>query len=53
MYSTDQMQDIHVSLTCLLLATNAFNANDKCFYRRRQIRLVIEKYTFSDVYERV
>ena len=42
-----------ISLTHLSLATNAFIAVNERVYRWRQMRLVIEKYTFSDVYERV
>ena len=50
-YSTNQMQGI--SLTCLSLAMNAFIADNERVYRWRQTYLGIEKYTFSDVYERV
>ena len=48
---TNQMQGI--SLTHSSLATNAFIADNECVDRWRQTRLVIEKYTISDVYERV
>ena len=51
MYSTDQMQGI--SLTHLSLATNVFIAANERVYCWSQTRLVIEKYTFSDVYERI
>ena len=50
-YGTDQMQ--RISLMCLSLATNAFIAGNESIYRWREVRLVIEKYTISDVYERV
>ena len=50
-YSTNQMQGI--SLMRLSLATNAFIADNERVYRWRETRLVIEKYTISDVYERV
>ena len=51
MYSTNQMQGI--SLMRLSLATNAFIADNERVYRWRETRLVIEKYTISDVYKRV
>ena len=50
-YSTGQMQGI--SLMRLLLATNAFITDNERIYFWRQTRLVIEKYTFSYVYEQV
>ena len=51
MYSSDQMQGI--SLMRSLLATNVFIADNKHVYRWREMRLVIEQYTISDVYKRV
>ena len=50
-YSTDQMQGI--SLMRLSLATNAFVADNERVYCWREMRLVIEKYTISEIYERV
>ena len=50
-YSTDQIQGI--SLTRLSPAMNAFIADNECVYRWRLTHLVIEKYTFSDVYAHV
>ena len=41
---------------CLVLETNAFYAfiaDNERVYRWREMRLVIENYTISDVYERV
>ena len=51
MYGTDQMQGI--SLMRSLLVMNAFIASNERIYRWRETHLVIEKNTFSDVYERV
>ena len=42
-----------ISLMCLSLVTNAFIADNERIYRWREMHLVIEKYTISDVYERV
>ena len=50
-YSTDQMQGI--SLMRLSLVPNAIIAVNEHVYRWRETRLVIQKYTISDVYERV
>ena len=50
-YSTDQMKG--KSLTHLSLATNAFIANDIHVYCWSQTHLVMEKNTYSAVYERV
>ena len=44
---------VHVSLMRLSLAMNAFIAENECVYRWSETHLVIEKYTVSDVYERV
>ena len=48
-YSTNEMQGI--SLTHLSLVTNAFIADNQRVYHWRKTCLVMEKYTFSDVYE--
>ena len=42
-----------ISLMRLSLATNAFIADNERVYRWRETRLVIGKYTISDVYKRV
>ena len=42
-----------ISLIHLSLVTNAFIADNERVYRWKETSLVIEKYTISDVYERV
>ena len=42
-----------ISLMRLSLATNVFIADNERIYRWRETCLVIEKYTISDVYERI
>ena len=42
-----------ISLMRLLLAMNAFIADNEHVYCWRETCLVIEKYTVSDVYERI
>ena len=42
-----------ISLMHLLLAMKVFIADNEHFYHWRETRLIIEKYTISDVYEPV